>query len=492
MTDFHRVIRQSTMSFGALLGYFIIIVFFNENVLGVRIGFTPLVCILLVAVVGIRFLIRRLLQWQLVSESGLLNLTLTSTVTLIGFVLVDIASTAYISSHKSEILNSEILSDEERLFDPNGWIGEWYPRLYYPTQKNFQLHKPNFTLIGEHYGNFYRPELARSPILAGSVLQKQHVTIHINELGFRESKRLEDCNVYALGDSFTFGWGVTEGKDWIHLLGRGIGTCVYNLGLVGASPKQEFLLLKYMIEKEGGRLPIKHLLWVIYEGNDLEDSYDELRPVMAPPIIVEGTLSRLFKETLIGNVYGIAVSIKGESWINRLKQGQLKLALPVKHRETDNHYAIDGVKLVNPLYHSPIHGYVLFFKPYLELASKPESYLLNHPHRQLLVQTFKDMAALASKFHFRVTVVLAPTANRLYARYFDNLSQATQKPYFINYLEKLSGDAGFDTINLLTALQPYARRELLYFRDDDHWNERGGQVVAEIVKQRLDSKRNRG
>jgi hypothetical protein len=30
-------------------------------------------------------------------------------------------------------------------------------------------------------------------------------------------------------------------------------------------------------------------------------------------------------------------------------------------------------------------------------------------------------------------------------------------------------------------MRPYAERELLYFRDDTHWNARGNRVAAELI-----------
>jgi len=48
-------------------------------------------------------------------------------------------------------------------------------------------------------------------------------------------------------------------------------------------------------------------------------------------------------------------------------------------------------------------------------------------------------------------------------------------------LATLARDAGFDVVDMLELLQPYAARELLYFRDDDHCNERGHEVIAQLI-----------
>ena len=81
----------------------------------------------------------------------------------------------------------------------------------------------------------------------------------------------------ALGsDSFTFGWGVTDGATWPDLLETALGRCVYNLGVNGASPAQEEMLLDDLFSRDTALAP-RRVLWALYEGNDLEDSYaDEL------------------------------------------------------------------------------------------------------------------------------------------------------------------------------------------------------------------------
>lgn len=66
-----------------------------------------------------------------------------------------------------------------------------------------------------------------------------------NALGFRDHEfptgRSADCRVMAIGDSFTFGWGVSLEESWPKALETalrhdGFGVDVANLGLPGASP----------------------------------------------------------------------------------------------------------------------------------------------------------------------------------------------------------------------------------------------------------------
>jgi lysophospholipase L1-like esterase len=53
--------------------------------------------------------------------------------------------------------------------------------------------------------------------------------------------------------------------------------------------------------------------------------------------------------------------------------------------------------------------------------------------------------------------------------------------HFIRYLEKLSAENGFGYVDLNALMAPYADKELLLYRDDTHWNERGHQIVAQLL-----------
>ena len=56
----------------------------------------------------------------------------------------------------------------------------------------------------------------------------------------------------ALGDSFTLGWGVRQNEIWVELLEKKMQQPIYNLGVSGLSPKQELMLLEYLLQ-EGNR-----------------------------------------------------------------------------------------------------------------------------------------------------------------------------------------------------------------------------------------------
>jgi hypothetical protein len=91
------------------------------------------------------------------------------------------------------------------------------------------------------------------------------------------------------------------------------------------------------------------------------------------------------------------------------------------------------------------------------------------------------MNELSKKFEFQVSVIIAPSDARLYGGAFDGFPTLSPQPYFIDYVVRLAGDMGFSVVNLLPLLQPFAEQELLYYRDDHHWNVRGNRIAAQLI-----------
>src|SRR5262249_30160866 len=121
-------------------------------------------------------------------------------------------------------------------------------------------------------------------------------------------------------------------------------------------------------------------------------------------------------------------------------------------------------------------------------AAAPESNTLQHPNRPALENVFGRMRHLSDSLNFAVMLAVMPTAPRAHASAFTFTPPPTPEPYLVNYLAGLGRANGFDVVDWLQAFKPYARTELLYFRDDDHLNERGSEVVAQTLAERLQSR----
>jgi hypothetical protein len=468
-------LHLNALSVGLLWIYLLDVLLLDRTVFGLRIRLPYFLVISVVSFAFIYWALHWLIKRRILALSRLQDLCLAVSVSVCAIILVDIGFSVWLNALGASEPVRESTADDQYLL-----MGELSPRFFYPTTRNFRLLKPKVKLAGAHYGAYYLPRLMKSSTLAQSVFQLKHVSYSIDEYGFRETVSPLDAKVFALGDSFVFGHGVDQTRSWVKLLEDVIETPVYNLGISGASPKDELMLLEHVLQRNPESFKIKQLLWMIYEGNDLEDSYQTYRDV---PSEKRG-LSDLFAGTVLEAAGAFPFLIEKESVIRKLIDRKMNFALPGLLQGFNPNW-IDGVSLPTSLYHSRSYGYRFFHQVDLDRVSQPQSYVLNHPNRPLLDQVFRHMAELSRRLQFSVKVLIAPSAVRLYAHYFEHFPKISTRPYFIEYVADLSSRTGFEVVNLQTLMEPYVKRELLYFRDDTHWTERGNQVVANIVAEEL-------
>jgi len=390
-----------------------------------------------------------------------------------------VADILYSFHLNSRALGKPVLRDT-RLFDPALTAGELLPRLYFPTDANFRLHKADVTIRGAHYGGDYSPELLESPTLA-ALLKPHPLTVTIDEHGFRDTTPIEEAEIFALGDSFTFGWAVDAEDSWVGRLQSLLDRPVYNLGIHDASPKQELELLEYMLKTKGAAMHVRRLVWMIYEGNDLEDSYAERAPTPAAAAEPE-TWATLSAGTVLEGMATLPWLVRKQAILHRILAGELNLRTPEASDAGGDRYVIDGVESWFPLYRSEALGARLFLPTFIERAGEPESYVRNHPNRPRLDAVFEQMGRLAREHGFDVTVVIAPSAARLLGPLYTGFPPISDEPYFVDYVAELSDRMGFRTVDLLRLLEPYAGTEPLYFPGDDHWNRKGHALAAEIIR----------
>lgn len=452
--------------------YFALVLLLGGSTLGIYIG--PDVIALSIPLVGVvsYFLFRAMIARG--ARGTVLRVSVAVFFTVASLLVADVLYSFH--------LNSEALQrprlEESRMSDPHLTAGEVLPRLYYPTEANFRLHKPNVSMAAAPYGAFYSPALTKSPTLS-SIFTVHWFSTSINGHGFRDTVPLSQADIFALGDSFTFGWAVDAEDSWVGKLQDSLHRAVYNLGIHDSSPKQEVELLKYTLQSFPDSLKIRRLLWMIYEGNDLEDSYAESAP--AGPE-VRGGWEAIAKGTVLQDVARLPWLVKQQAVITKIRNGDVTFRQPGPTAADDSPYVIDGIESPYPFYESERLGPRLFYPSYVDRAGKPAAYVLNHPNRPRLDAVFEEMARLAEEDSFRVTVIIAPTAARVHGPFFDGFPAVSETPHFIDYVADLSERMGFETLDLLPLLAPYGNEELLYFRADDHWNARGHAVVADIIR----------
>lgn len=340
------------------------------------------------------------------------------------------------------------------------------PRRYYPTGKNFTIYKPDFQSVGWTYGDLVSPALRQSPTLMSSVLERRRVATSIDAHGFRETTPLDEATVLALGDSYVQAPTLSQELTWPKVLESLTGVAVYNLGVDRASPAQELWLLEHVLTTMRPR-KARRVLWMIFEGNDLEDDFDHRLPP-APPV---------FPQTLVGSLMvGAPTLLHDGSVLRQVLDGGFHRARTPRHERF-----VDGVSLPWPLWTSPRFGRAFAFPLFVFLGAMPAAYVERHPNWPAIERVFADMKRLATAHGLEVTVVLAPTFPRLYGHAFGHGDAMSAEPHFLRFVERLAKTLGYPVVNLADLLRPHAEEELLYFRDDTHWNARGNRVVAELI-----------
>lgn len=467
-----RWVWLSALALALLEAYLLIVLLFEETVFGIDVRLRHVALLVCAGFAVVFFALSRAARRSRISEGRLKDVALGASVLLVSLVGLDVLYTVYLNavSTSGRDAANEVLDDAHIL------TREWIPLRYYPTEKAFKIHKPHFSNSVLVYGDLYHEELLELPEVASAVLRARRISNAVDEHGFRETTPLEESRIFALGDSFVFGVGVDQPDNWVEVLERKIGEPVYNLGVSGSGPRAHLLLLEYLLETNPDRLAIDRLLWLVFEGNDLEDGHPVYRPPLQGP---GGALGGTIVQTL---GYFLPKTLKEQSLLNRVRGGGVSWRSAGSAADA---YVVDGVRLRAPLYRSEAFGPRLFFPPYVERAEKPRSYVLDHPNRVALEDTFEQMAALAAHHGFSVTILTAASAARQYGPRFAGFPPLSDQPYFIDFVIDLAHRVGFTTIDLYREMEPYARNELLFWRDDTHWNERGNEVVAGIVAERM-------
>jgi hypothetical protein len=451
-----------------LWSYLVAALLYAERFGGITIGRSASLVLVLVGTVICFVVAGRL------AEGRQKDLLAASVSLLLALFAADTAFTMWINVQNSRDPSMDRVY--ERLSDPRIWHGELYPRSYYPSDLNFTLFKPNVRVEAVTYGEFYEQRMLKSPTLTHSVLRLRPLVYTVDENGLRNRISVEASRVWALGDSFAFGFSTTEGSTWIDRLVEQTGRPVYNLGVSGTGPVHQLQLLEHVLRTRATRARPEQLLWMLFEGNDLENNTVERRPLGRDV----GTSRAALENTIFGDVLALPGVIRQRSILGRLREGELRFGR-LASRGGDDPYLVDGVPIATPLYRSSRWGPCMFDPHDIDVATRDEDYVLSHPNRAPLDRSFDAMKSLAKEFGFRVTVMVAPSAPRLYGRDFPTMPQPASEPYFIRYVEALAHRMNFETIDLLGALNPGHDGAMLYYCDDHHWNERGNEVVARVI-----------
>jgi|GEM_PF-1904630 hypothetical protein len=332
----------------------------------------------------------------------------------------------------------------------------------------FVFTKPHSYYVAKVYGDLCAASDLRSATIREKVIEFREMDIEVDQHGYRKSIPLSKARMILLGDSFAWGNGVFSTNSFVHKMNVQKTAC-YNLGHCGCGLPSQIQQLDEIAESEDMPESLEWIVWLVFDGNDLEDSVD--------PFLPPDSSSRI-DGTVFDGVMTAIEAVRYNSVLSRALSGQLYVL------GGDSHQTVDGIHLRGQLYRSNSLGYKLFNPPYVTRAAASLNYVESHSNRKRISKALARMKKVAEGFGARVLVVVAPSAPRVHGPHFEDFPEL-QPPHFANFVFSLAQEHDFETLDLLPIMQKYAGRELLFHRDDTHWNPRGHEVTAQAIVNRL-------
>lgn len=288
-----------------------------------------------------------------------------------------------------------------------------------------------------------------------------------DEYGFRNESpgtgfEARPLDLIVLGDSFGVAAGTSQEEILSSRLSRDFGLSVYNLSVSREGPQQEYANLLL----EGHRLNAREgacVLWLIFAGNDLDDSY---YPELETP--------RPLRKGLLSGLANNLRDFRSRSPVRRLlSRGGAKLVIERKF--------IDGRQM-------------LFHADYAQRRGRTAGDVMRHPNLLHLKTTLGAMGRLAGERRLNVAVALVPSKEEVYSWVLDGAppwSTRGEPSGLSSVLRGLCEEHGFRFLDLKPALVEASRREyeksgaLLWWRDDTHWNGDGQRAAATVIYETL-------
>lgn len=336
----------------------------------------------------------------------------------------------------------------------------WDDKLYYRSHDKF------FERSTEFEGRYrYRPNVSADRLIFGDLAalsgeftdriyrREKFVT---DKRGFRNSEvgNESPVDVLILGDSFGVGSDTTQHSIWPELLRRDLGLVTYNLSLPGSPADEMHTLLT-----ELPRLtlsPRATVVWMIFSGNDLTESYAALKWLQdrkkSNLSLLDSLIMRLGNFQRQSSLSRLIGSFDGSS----SKQRVIRQMLSGR-------------------------GELLFYHPYLEMAKLTRREIEERSEFQDLTRTMEKMRKASCAAGFSVFVVIAPSKEEIFLRPDNNGASA-----FAEAVHPLCRQFSFSCLDLGPALiAASSQGGLLWWPDDTHWNPEGHIVVAETIAARL-------
>lgn len=331
----------------------------------------------------------------------------------------------------------------------------WEQPGYVPDRELLALPGPDRTVkMGWGRGNL--GEMVCLPTEEGKT-----VTLKYDKNGFRNDQDIASAEVVVLGDSYVEAMMTPSAEILTTRLAELQGKPVVNLGQSGFGPQQEYIVL----QRYGVPLHPRTIIWVFYEGNDLDDAYRYEERV-----------------SLLGSIWGSLNSTWERSFTRSLLIASLGLVrgcTPDQRVARNYGIALDENGQERKMY----------FSDGLRVASLTPQELSG------LVKTGEAIKAayeLAEREGARFVVAFAPTKFRVYHDIAKFGGESPAASWLLNDLpDRLRGVVAeisreIQYLDLTPVLKDAARaNQLVFLLDDTHWGVAGHRVVAEALDKAL-------
>jgi acetyltransferase AlgX (SGNH hydrolase-like protein) len=269
--------------------------------------------------------------------------------------------------------------------------------------------------------------------------------------GFRNADAPPDqAQIVAVGDSWTFGFGVDDSVAWPRLLADSLRPVrVRNLGLIGSGPEQYTRIL----ERFGLPLHPSVILYGVFPGNDLDDqeAFEQWERMGRPGNFAEW------------RTYGPA-GRRPPLW----QRSYLAVALEEGWKYRHERFAGSTIRLPDgsPLQLAPAR-----------LLPKAERSHRGDPAFDGVLAAVDRARALATGVGARLVVLVFPTKEEVYLP----LQGQAAPPLTSRWVPALR-ELGVDCLDLTDTLRAHARGAPLYFEVDGHVNAVGNRVIAQALQ----------
>ncbi|HEY6084548.1 MAG TPA: SGNH/GDSL hydrolase family protein [Nitrospira sp.] len=380
--------------------------------------------------------------------------------------------------------------------DSLGWMLESRPAGW---MRIVAINSLVFLVVAEIILRLADPFLARSGLFSaagdtpGGGIPYQAVSGSIkrtNSMGFRDRERTmtrtsEALRVVALGDSFTWGSGVSYDDTFVKLIERGLdqivpGAEVINLGMIGYQPEDYLSLLK----SHGLSYHPDLILVNFFVGNDF-------MPAQGVSTTVAGLRHRVhvdgnwFHDHLSWDHWYLShdlayAGLVGKARIRRAL-GQPDLGMfdvPADGHSPDN--AEPKFSGWSPQYVRMIMG---MSDQYLT-RDTPAFLSRWYETKEILEQ----LDTLLQNRRIPWVLILLPAEEQVdhgLQRLYMEMRGGEQDQYDFDkpqrVLSEWAGTRGVKVIDLASAFRANVRSERLYVDNDIHWNRRGNAVAARVI-----------